>query len=318
MTVETAGDGIIRIDGNYVRPGLAAFYLVVENGRAAFIDTGTTHAVPAALQALETAGIHPDAVDYILPTHVHLDHAGGSGALLRELPNARLVVHPRGARHLIDPARLIAGSTAVYGEAGMARLFGEVVPVPAGRVVSSTDGMALDLGGRTLRLLHTPGHALHHYCVWDEASGGLFTGDTFGISYREFDSERGPYLFATTTPVQLDPDAWLGTLDRFNELAPRTVHLTHYGSLGDVPALAARLREDLLRSQAIALAHAGDKEPQAGIRADLKRVMLADLAVHIPQLGPDRALALLAMDLDLNSQGWAVWLARRARRGNPS
>lgn len=311
--IVTLDHGITRIDAGYVRPGLACFYLVVENGRAAFIDTGTSHALPRALDALARLGLAPEQVDYVMPTHVHLDHGGGAGALMRAFPAAQLVIHPRGAGHMIDPARLIAGSTAVYGEAEMERLFGTIVPVPAARVIESSDGMEVDLGGRPLRLLHTEGHALHHYCVWDAASRGIFSGDTFGISYREFDTAAGPFLFATTTPVQLDPEAWLATVDRLMQLGPESVYLTHFGRVGDLDRLADELREDLRSVRDLALAHAGDADPQAAIRAGLETRFLERLAAHGVTLPRTQLLELLAMDLDLNSSGLAIWLARARR-----
>ncbi|RLA35755.1 MAG: MBL fold metallo-hydrolase [Gammaproteobacteria bacterium] len=312
--IETLDHGITRIDSGYVRPALAAFYLVAENGRVAFIDTGTSHSLPLAVAALEQLGLERDQVDYVMPTHVHLDHGGGAGALMAAFPAARLVVHPRGASHLIDPARLIAGSTVVYGEKEMARLFGEVVPIPAERVIESMDGMEVDLGGRPLRLLHTPGHALHHYCVWDVASRGIFSGDTFGISYRELDTARGPFLFATTTPVQLDPDAWLATVDRLMALDPDAVYLTHFGRVGDLDRLANDLRDDLVFDRDLARAHRGDAEPAVAIRAGLQERFLARLEAHGCTLPRAELLELLAMDLDLNSQGLAVWLARQQGR----
>lgn len=311
--IVTLDHGITRIDAGYVRPALAAFYLVVEQGRAAFIDTGTSHALPRALAALERLGLDRDRVDYVMPTHVHLDHGGGAGALMAAFPAARLVVHPRGAGHLVDPTRLIAGSTAVYGAGEMTQRFGEVVPVPAARVIESRDGMEIDLAGRPLRLLHTEGHALHHYCVWDTASRGIFSGDTFGISYREFDSARGPFLFATTTPTQFDPDAWLATVDRLMALAPAAVYLTHFGRVGDLDRLADDLRDDLRSCRDLALGAAAAEDPEAAIRAGLQARFLARLQAHDCTLTREAILDLLRMDLDLNSQGLAIWLQRRAR-----
>ena len=179
--------GIHAIDTGYVRPGFDAAYLVVEAGRGAFIDCATNHSVPVLLAALAQAGLAPADVDWLVLTHVHLDHAGGAGALMRHLPNARLVAHPRAAPHMVDPARLAAGATAVYGEAEFARHYGELVPVPSGRVVVAADGHEVDLAGRALRCIDTPGHARHHQCVWDARSRSWFTGDTFGLSYRELD-----------------------------------------------------------------------------------------------------------------------------------
>ncbi len=199
--------GITAIDVDYVRPRLAASHLVVDGGRAAFVDTGTTHSLPTLLYALEAKGIDRSAVDWVLTTHVHLDHAGGAGALMRELPNARCAVHPRGARHLAEPSKLIAGSIAVYGEERYHALYGEILPIDASRIFQPEDGAKIRLGGRELELIHTPGHALHHYCVVDAANELIFSGDTFGLSYRDFDVDGRAFIFPTTTPVHFDPEA---------------------------------------------------------------------------------------------------------------
>ena len=148
---------IHTIDTGFVRPRFDAAYLIVERGRAAFIDCGTNFTVPRMLTALVDAGLTTDAVDWLILTHVHLDHAGGAGALLAQLPRATLVVHPRGARHMIDPAQLWAGASAVYGEAVMERTYGRLTPVPADRVMQAVDGGSIDLAGRPLRTLYTPG-----------------------------------------------------------------------------------------------------------------------------------------------------------------
>ena len=201
------GHGIHVVDTGFHRDRFDAAYLMVHGGQVAIIDTGTNHAVPRLLATLAALGLATDAVDWVIPTHVHLDHAGGAGLLMQQLPSARLLVHPRGARHLIDPSALWAGATAVYGPEEMARSYGELVPVAAERVDTSHDGMTVTLAGRPLLLADTPGHARHHHCVWDAASRGWFTGDTFGLSYREFDTARGAWIVPTSTPVQFDPPA---------------------------------------------------------------------------------------------------------------
>ncbi|TXT21253.1 MAG: beta-lactamase-like protein [bacterium] len=175
--------GIVTLDADYLRPGLAAVHLIVEDGGVAIVDTGTNHAVPSVLAELRGLGLGPEAVDYVIVTHVHLDHAGAAGALLQNCPNAKLVVHPKGARHMIDPAKLVAGSIAVYGREHFYAHYGDIVPAPAERVIEAGDGFRLDFRGRTLSFLDTPGHARHHYCIHDQRSNSLFTGDTFGISY---------------------------------------------------------------------------------------------------------------------------------------
>src|ERR1044072_5117802 len=151
MICEVLGHGISVVDTGFVRPRFDASYLMVENGRAAFIDTGPNNAVPRLLAALRAQGLEPDDVDYVIPTHVHLDHAGGAGLLMQQLPKAKLLIHPRGARHMIDPSALMEGVRAVYGKEIADRDYGELVPVPEHRVVTTTDGMVIELGGRSLR-----------------------------------------------------------------------------------------------------------------------------------------------------------------------
>ncbi len=212
-SAQTLPNGITCIDTGYHRPALAACYLIEQGDQAAFVDSGTTRTVPKLLELLASRDIPRESIAYVMPTHVHLDHAGGAGELMRHLPNAKLVVHPRGARHMVDPSKLVAGATAVYGEAVFRENFGELVPVPEERVLLAVDGLRLDLNGRILLFRDTPGHARHHYSIFDEASRGFFTGDVFGLSYQEVDCASGPFLFPTTTPVQFDPAAWHKSLD---------------------------------------------------------------------------------------------------------
>ncbi len=230
--------GITAIDVDYVRPRLAASHLVVDEGRAAFVDTGTTHSLPNLLYALEAKGLDRSAVDWVLTTHVHLDHAGGAGALMRELPNARCAVHPRGARHLAEPSKLIAGSIAVYGEERYHALYGEILPIDASRIFQPEDGAKIRLGGRELELIHTPGHALHHYCVVDAANALIFSGDTFGLSYRDFDVDGRAFIIPTTTPVHFDPEALCRSVDRLMSYRPRSIFLTHYAEVTELERLA--------------------------------------------------------------------------------
>src|SRR5205814_2309862 len=151
-------------------------------------------ATPVAAHTARAAlGIARAAVDYVLLTHVHLDHAGGAGRLMQELPNAVAVLHPRGAPHMIDPSRLIEGSRAVYGER-LEQLYGQLLPIPAARVRVVEDGERVRRGRRALELIHRPGHALPHYAVVDPAHASIFAGDTFGISYRSLDTAQGAFI----------------------------------------------------------------------------------------------------------------------------
>src|SRR5512134_429756 len=261
---EDLGHGITAIDTGYVRPRFDASHLVVENGRAAFVDVGTGHSVPVLLAGLEAKGLRPEAVDYVIVTHVHLDHAGGAGEMIRRLPNARLVVHPRGTRHMVDPSKLYAGASAVFGEEATRRSYGVLVPVDPSRVVEAPDGFVLELGGRPLEFLDTPGHARHHFCIWDEASRSMFTGDTFGLSYRELASERGAFVLPTTTPVQFEPEVLLASIDRLIARGPKAMLLTHYSRVFEVERLAADLARQV--GELVALARAADGRPDRAAR----------------------------------------------------
>jgi glyoxylase-like metal-dependent hydrolase (beta-lactamase superfamily II) len=308
--VEPLDAGVYAIDTGFHRPRFDAAYLMVHEGRAAFIDTGTNHAVPRLLQALEALGLTSDAVDYVIPTHVHLDHAGGAGLLMRELPSAQLVVHPRGARHMVDPTQLYQGALAVYGQQEMDRSYGTLVGVPAGRVLTSSDGMVLSLAGRTLQFIDTPGHARHHHCVWDGLSQGWFTGDTFGLSYREFDTLEGAWIMPTSTPVQFEPDALCESVRRLLARQPRWMYLTHYGRVGDVQRLGQLLLDQI--EAMVILGHALQNVPgrHDRLKHSLRTLYRDRLAGHGIN---DAALVdeLLAMDVELNAQGLAIWLDRK-------
>lgn len=307
------GDGIVAIDTGFHRDRFDAAYLMHEGGRAAFIDTGTNFALPRLLATLDALGLARDAVDWVIPTHVHLDHAGGAGALMQALPAATMLVHPRGAPHMIDPAKLYAGALAVYGQAEMDRSYGALVPVPAARVRISGDGMAITLAGRALRLIDTPGHARHHHCVWDERSRGWFTGDTFGLSYREFDTDAGPWIVPTSTPVQFDPEALARSIVRLLEPSPQCMYLTHFGRVRGVPRLAEQLRALLAAMVEIGRRTRPGPHRHEELKAALRDLYLDSLRRHGVTL-PDPAIdELLAMDVELNAQGMAVWLDRDRR-----
>jgi glyoxylase-like metal-dependent hydrolase (beta-lactamase superfamily II) len=303
--------GITAIDAGYQRPGLAAFYLLVEGDRAAFIDTGTSHSLPQALAALDRQRLTPAQVEYVIPTHVHLDHAGGAGRMMQAFPNARLVIHPRGARHMIDPAKLLAGVIEVYGAEEAARRFGEVPPVPAGRVIEAPDGFSLSLNGRELLFFDTPGHARHHFCVLDPHSGAIFTGDTFGISYREFDTAHGAFVFPTTTPVQFEPEALHTSIDRLLGMQPQQAFLTHFGRVTELSRLAHDMHELIDAFAAMAQQHRDTGPERHRLLVDgQRRILRPRLDAHGCRLDPARVEELLAGDYALNAQGLAVWLDR--------
>jgi glyoxylase-like metal-dependent hydrolase (beta-lactamase superfamily II) len=315
--LDDLGHGIYAIDTGFQRPRFDAAYLMVESGRAAFIDTGTNHAVPRLLAALEALGLTPNAVDWVIPTHVHLDHAGGVGLLMDALPRARALVHPRGLRHMVDPKALWLGALAVYGEEEMQRSYGKLVPVPADRAEASHDGQVVTLAGRPLMLVDAPGHARHHHVIWDQTSRGWFTGDTFGLSYREFDVDSRPWLLPTTTPVQFEPEALKATVMRLLAFEPVRMYLTHYGAVGGSVADVRRLAGELLMqvddvsALATSLRDAPDRHEQ--LKAGLMARWMAELQARGWAGDATEAAQWMGMDAELNAQGLEVWLDRPAR-----
>lgn len=302
-------NGIYAFDAGYVRPLLAAIHLIVENGRAAIVDTGNNESLGAVERALAALDLAPECVDYVILTHIHLDHAGGAGAMMRAFPSARLVVHPRGARHMADPAKLVAGATAVYGAAEVRRLYGEVLPIDAARIVEATHELRLDLAGRELLCLDTPGHARHHICIVDRKSGGIFTGDTFGLSYRELDTDGRQFIFPTTTPVQFDPQAMHASLDLLMSYRPTAMYLTHYSQVVDVAAKAAELHR-LIDAHLDIARREKDSGPDrhSRMRAMLAHLLVDEAKAFGCQLPPAEILEIFATDLELNAQGLGVWL----------
>jgi len=302
------GHGITAIDTLFQRPLFDASHLVVENGRAAFVDTGTSHSVPHLLAALEQRGLSPSDVDLVIVTHVHLDHAGGAGELMRHLPEARLVVHPRGARHMVDPSRLVAGASAVYGRDVVRRDYGDIVPVPAERVVEAGEGFVARLAGRPLLFFDTPGHARHHVCIWDEASGSFFTGDTFGLCYPQLARDGVPFVVPTTTPVQFDPEALEASVGRLLARRPRSMILTHFSRVDDVERLAADLLEQVRAHVRLAREVHGRPDRAARLRAALLDYYQGRAAEFGCPPPADEVRSLLALDVELNAQGLEVWL----------
>ena len=303
------GHGISAVDSVYDRRMQTAIHLLIEDGRAAVIDTGTSHAAPRVLAALAAKGMAPETVDYVILTHVHLDHAGGAGQLMARFPNARLTVHPRGARHMIDPSRLRAATVAIYGEARTRRVYGEILPVPEARVLETPEGTVLRLAGRELLFLDAPGHARHHVVVRDAQSGHLFAGDTFGMSYRELDRDGKQFSFPTTSPTQFDPAALHRSIDRMLSLGPEAVYVAHFGRLTDLRRLAGDLHRLIDAHAALGeRCRRAGKERKRLLKEGVSDLVLAESARQEWRLPREKVLEVFALDIELNAQGLESWL----------
>jgi hydroxyacylglutathione hydrolase len=303
------GRGIYAVDSVYDRRLQTAIHLLVEGGRAAVIDTGTSHAVPHVLAGLASLGVSAEQVDFVVLTHVHLDHAGAAGQLMARFPNAQLTVHPRGARHMTDPSRLMAATEAIYGAEETRRVYGEVLPVPRDRVIETGEGASLRLAGRELQFLDAPGHARHHVVVRDSSTGHIFAGDTFGLSYRELDRDGRQFSFPTTSPSQFDPPALHRSIDRMMAFGPEALYVTHFGRLTNLTELAADLHR-------LIDAHAALGERHRGAGAERKRLLtegvtslvLAERERQEWRLSREKVLEIFALDIELNAQGLESWL----------
>jgi len=302
--------GVVVIDADFHREHMAACYLVEAGSEAAFIEVGTNSSTPRLMKVLEHRGWKPEDVTYVIVTHVHLDHAGGAGSLMQLLPNATLLVHPYGARHMIDPAKLETGSRVVYGDEMFDRIYGKLIPVEESRVRIMNDGESAELGNRQLTFMDTPGHARHHFCVYDSLTNGWFTGDTFGLSYREFDTENGAFLLPTTTPIQFDPEPLKESVRKLVEVGPDYMYLTHYGRVDDVQRLAKVMLQGIDVLVGIAEKYRDHESRTEKIETAMSDWLIDGLEKHGVTLGKERCLELLHSDIKLNTQGIEIWLDR--------
>lgn len=303
-------DGITAVDTEYARPLQDASHLIVEGGRAAFVDTGPNDSVPLLIDALHQQDLDVGDVDYVFLTHIHLDHAGGAGLLMQELPNARCVIHPRGAGHMIDPTKLIAGTEAVYGVEETRAMYGVIQPMEEARCIIADDEQWFDFNGRRLQTLYTEGHALHHYSLNDPASRGVFTGDSFGVSYRELDTAAGAFIFPTSTPTQFDPVAAHESVDLIMGCNPEQIYLTHYSRVRDLERLAADMHTGIDAYAEMALENRDADDAYTAIAVAMSDYLSTRLRAHGYQ-GDDEAMhAVLEVDIVLNSKGLVSWLQR--------
>ncbi len=303
------GSGITCIDAEYVSPGSACFYLLERDGEFAVIETGTYRSLELLRQCLQDKGIADAQLRYVIPTHVHLDHAGGAGTLMAHFDKAQLLVHPRGAPHLVDPSRLVASSVQVYGEQAFAEMYGEITPVPQGRVREIEDGATIALGDSMLEFRHLRGHADHHFCIWDALSQGWFTGDMFGSGYPALRFSAGDFVIPATTPTQFDPALFLSSVDVLAAYQPQRMYLTHFGELTYSSQVKGLLCRQIERYRDLALQHAGDLE---GMLAAVEACTRDALASLDPPGGAEAFMDSVSMDVQLNVQGLAVWAARQA------
>ena len=308
-------NGIYAVDSDYVRPILDAIHLIEDSGELAIIDTAHNGAWPQVEAALSELGRKTEDVRWLILTHVHLDHAGGAGLFMAKLPNATLVVHERGARHMADPSKLYAGVEVVYGKENAKRLYGDLLPISESRIQVGKHGDKLELGKRTLEILDTPGHARHHISIVDHAAKGIFSGDTFGLSYRELDVDDKAFIFPTTTPVNFEPDAMHASIELMRSFKPHGIYLTHYSQVTEIDKLAEDLHRhiDALVDITNKAAGQGDTRKTA-IQTAMTDYLLKEVRAHGCNLPDAEIKAIFATDLDLNAQGLEYWKQQEEKK----
>ena len=308
--ITALNDGIFAVDTEYMRPLQDASHLIVEGGRAAFVDTGSNDSVPLLLDALRQHDLDPADVDFVFLTHVHLDHAGGAGLLMQHLPKAHCVIHPRGAPHMIDPAKLIKGTEGVYGVERTREMYGEIRPIDADRVVVASDDSWIKLNGREMQTLFTEGHARHHYCLNDPSSRGVFTGDNFGVSYRELDTVKGEFIYPTSTPASFDPLEAHKSVDRIMACNPEQVYLTHYSRVRNLDRLAADMHAGIDDYAQMALDLRGENNRGHALQLAMHDYLSERVLEHGFKGDADAIRSIIEVDVTLNSAGLVSWLNR--------
>jgi glyoxylase-like metal-dependent hydrolase (beta-lactamase superfamily II) len=291
--------GVLEIDtllGGWER--VTAGYLI-EGPAPVLVETGSQSSVPVLLKALAEHGVGADDLAGIAVTHIHLDHAGGVGDVTKAFPKADVHVHPRGARHLADPSRLIASAATVYGDA-LDSLYGRLEPTPPDRVKAVEDGEEIEVGGgRVLTVVHSPGHAKHHMALHDSDSGILFVGDSVGVQLPG----AGP-LRPATPPADFDLDQALDSLSRYADRSPSALALAHYGLLPDEPGPALENAGAVLREWASVAATAW----KSG--RDVEDALRQRFAGEIEALpGTERQRMETLNGIHSNAEGLKIWLA---------
>lgn len=307
---------VITIDCNYIEKNIAAAFLMIEGKEAAFIENNTTHSIPILVSELEKHNIKREDVKYLIITHVHLDHAGGTSELLKYCPNAIVLAHPKAAPHIIDPKRLIDSAMLVYGKEKFISLYGDIQPVPSEKVRIMQDEEELKFGDRTLKFIYTRGHANHHFVIHDSKTNGIFTGDSFGIGYLNIQEGNRPFLFPSTTPTDFDAEEAKKSVNKIIATGAIKAYLTHFGEWNFMKEGAEQLLKSIdimesIRLQAID-SSVGDDELQSFCEVKVRDFIKKE--VEDRNL-PDSINHFLKFDCNINAMGLA-FSAKKARKKN--
>lgn len=287
-------------------------YVLLEE-KITLIETSASPSIPYILEGLEALEISPADIAYIIVTHIHLDHAGGAGLMIKHCPNAKVIVHPKGARHLAEPSRLIAGAKAVYGEK-FSELFDPILAIPEDRIIIKDDGDTLVISEElTLQFLDTPGHANHHFSIYHPATKGIFSGDTAGIYYPQIHREGIEFYLPSTSPNQFDPEKMLLSITRYKELGIERIYFGHYG-MSENPAEAFKQVECWLEifiaeaKQVVSVGHGAAQQVE-----EITKRLFAKVKAYLTQQGlavNHPIFELLYLDLNVSSMGLVHYLSK--------
>jgi glyoxylase-like metal-dependent hydrolase (beta-lactamase superfamily II) len=299
------GDGVIEIDtllGGWER--VTAGYLI-EGPEPVLVETGSQTSAPALIAALDELGVGPDDLAGIAVTHIHLDHAGGAGDVARAFPNATVYVHPKGARHLADPSRLVASAAMVYGDL-LDTLYGRLDPTEAGRIHALEDGEEIRVGpDRTLTTVDSPGHAKHHLALHDSLSGLLFVGDAVGVRLPD-----AGVLRPSTPPPDFDLDQAVTSLHKFAARRPTGIALAHYGLVPDPDTVCEEAEQTLRRWADVA-------ERAYRVGDDIAAALDAAFASDLDGVDPAQREKLETLNgVHSNAAGFRRWLDQRHQHGH--
>lgn len=311
MAISKLNDRIHLIDGFDLGLKQRTGSYVINEQQLTIVETGPSPSVEHVKEGLNELGLPLEEVRYIIVTHIHLDHAGGAGLLMQECPNATLIVHPKGARHLSDPSRLIAGARAVYGDK-FDSLFNPIVPVPEHRIEVKTEGGKLQIGpGCTLEFWDTPGHAKHHFGIYDPVSNGFFAGDTAGIRYIQLIEDGIDFYLPSTSPNQFDPGAMKASIERMEEQQFDWLYYGHYGADKNPQAALGQVLEwlEVFVEEGAAAYRSGESADQLAKR--LAAPVMAQLADQGMEQ-PHRVEPYIEMDLQVSAQGLLDYFHRQS------
>jgi glyoxylase-like metal-dependent hydrolase (beta-lactamase superfamily II) len=316
VDIKKIDSGVYLVDAQYMnRQNYAACYIIVEKNEIALIETNTNFAVPKILKALQELHLDKQQVKYIILTHIHLDHAGGAGLLMKEIPNAQLVLHLRGEKHMVVPEKLIESVKTVYGEQEYNKMYGKILPVKQDRILTIQDDTILNLKGRKLYVFETPGHAKHHISVFDRNTKIVFSGDSFGIGYPVFTYKCEQLIFPSTSPTQFDPISAIHSIDKIVGLKPDKICLTHYGVIKDLEYTSKQLKAWIKF-----LVEKSENLYNSGLRKDrlinaLEKLIYSRFSSiinnHRDSYLSEDEKQLIKTDFELNAKGVALYTERK-------